>query len=178
MVLLQNYSNLTTAPISVKVFCSFSASSLGRFSLRTCGNDSTNFFASMSVKFGTIAFTSRMILGFAEVSKDSSLTVKIVFSFGFSSTAASSEAALDALAGAGAAAGIAISWMFSRDFNSVTRSAACSNVKPEMSSTILFSFGSAVTLGDGGGGAGDDAASAAAVARHLDELARGAESDT
>ena len=39
----------------------------------------------MRVKFGTMAFTSRMILGFAAASKDSSLTVKEVFSFGFSS---------------------------------------------------------------------------------------------
>ena len=39
----------------------------------------------MRVKFGTMAFTSRIILGFAVASKDSSLTVKEVFSFGFSS---------------------------------------------------------------------------------------------
>jgi hypothetical protein len=39
---------------------------------------------STRVKFGTIAFTSLIILGLEAASKDSSLTVKIVFSFGFS----------------------------------------------------------------------------------------------
>lgn len=38
----------------------------------------------MRVKFGIMALTSRMILGFAVATKDSSLTLKIVFSFGFS----------------------------------------------------------------------------------------------
>lgn len=38
----------------------------------------------MRVRFGTIALTSRMILGFAVASKASSLTLKTVFSFGFS----------------------------------------------------------------------------------------------
>ncbi len=46
-------------------------------------------------------------------------------------------------------------------FKMVTRSAAWRRVRPEISSTILFSFGSA-----GGGGAGDDVDGAAAVARH------------
>lgn len=59
-----------------------------------------------------------------------------------------------------------------RTLSSVTRSAACSRVSPEISSTILFNFGSAATLGDGGGGVDSEAAAGAAVARHLDELAR------
>ena len=56
-----------------------------------------------------------------------------------------------------------------RTFRSETRSAACSRVSPEMSSTIFVIFGS--TGAEGGGGAGD-ASAAAAVARHLDELAK------
>lgn len=55
--------------------------------------------------------------------------------------------------------------------SSDTRSAACKSVKPEMSSTILLSLGSAEGAGAGGGGAADVEGSAAAVARHLDELA-------
>ena len=35
-------------------------------------------------------------------------------------------------------------------FSNETKSAACSNVSPEMSSTILFSFGSAEVVGGGG----------------------------
>lgn len=85
----------------------------------------------MRVRFGTIALTSRMILGFAVASKASSLTLKTVFSLGFSysddpwsmthplvntieqrTTSASSDAAG---AAAGAAEGMAISWMFNRD---------------------------------------------------------------
>jgi len=56
-----------------------------------------------------------------------------------------------------------------RTFKSVTRSAACSSVSPEMSSTIRPIFGSL----EGGGelGADDDAAS---VTKHLDRLASGA----
>jgi hypothetical protein len=73
-----------TPPRATKVALSFSASSLGMFSLRTLGSDSTNFFASMSVRFGTSDLTSLMILGLAAASNDSSLTLKIVFSFGFS----------------------------------------------------------------------------------------------
>ena len=38
----------------------------------------------MRVRFGTIALTSRMILGFAAASNASSLTLKTVFSLGFS----------------------------------------------------------------------------------------------
>lgn len=38
----------------------------------------------MRVRFGTIALTSRMILGFAVASKASSFTLKTVFSLGFS----------------------------------------------------------------------------------------------
>ena len=87
---------------------------------------------SMSVRFGTIALTSRMILGFAPASNASSLTLKTVFSFGFScsphefnyltvypqdgrrTTSGSSAAATGAAAGA--AEGMAISWMFNRDW--------------------------------------------------------------
>ena len=39
---------------------------------------------SISVRLGTIALTSRMILGFAAASKASSFTLNTVFSFGFS----------------------------------------------------------------------------------------------
>ena len=39
------YSKVTMAPRPSKTFLSFSASSFGKFSLRTFGNDSTNFFA-------------------------------------------------------------------------------------------------------------------------------------
>ena len=84
----------------------------------------------MRVRFGTRAFTSRMILGLAGASNDFSMTLKIVFSLGFScermdscasarvgvyfltSTAASSAGAA---AEAGAEAeGKAISCIFSR----------------------------------------------------------------
>ena len=79
-----------------------------------------------------MALTSRMILGFAAASKASSLTLKTVFSFGFScsphefnyltiypqdgrrTTSGSSAAATGAAAGA--AEGMAISWMFNRDW--------------------------------------------------------------
>ena len=57
-----------------------------------------------------------------------------------------------------------------RTFRSETRSAACSIVNPEMSSTIFEIFGSAGA--DGGGGGVVVASAAAAVARHLDELAK------
>jgi hypothetical protein len=39
---------------------------------------------SIKVKFGTIALTSLMTFGLEVGSKDSSFTLKIVFSFGFS----------------------------------------------------------------------------------------------
>ena len=85
----------------------------------------------MRVRFGTIALTSRMILGLAAASNASSLTLKTVFSFGFSyargqlsyagagrkgkrRTASLSSAAAATGAAAGAAAGMAISWMFNR----------------------------------------------------------------
>lgn len=42
---LSTYDNEMVAPNASSVFCSFSASSFGRFSLRTCGHDSTNFLA-------------------------------------------------------------------------------------------------------------------------------------
>ena len=38
----------------------------------------------MSVRLGIMALTSRMIFGLAAASKDSSLTLNTVFSFGFS----------------------------------------------------------------------------------------------
>jgi hypothetical protein len=78
------YSRVMTPPSLTNVSLSFSASSLFRFSLSTFGRLSTNFLASMSVRFGTSDLTSLMILGLAVASNDSSLTLKIVFSFGFS----------------------------------------------------------------------------------------------
>ncbi len=50
-------------------------------------------------------------------------------------------------------------------FSSATKSAACSNVRPEMSSTILFNFGSALL--DGGGRGDDDDGVSAVVATDL-----------
>jgi hypothetical protein len=44
-VLLMHYSNLTTAPRASNFAFIFSASSFDWFSLRSFGNDSTNFFA-------------------------------------------------------------------------------------------------------------------------------------
>jgi len=64
---------------------------------------------------------------------------------------------------------MAISWMFNRVFNCVTRSAACNSVNPEMSSTIRVMLGSCDDFAGGGGGTEDDA-SAAAVARNLEQL--------
>ena len=49
-------------------------------------------------------------------------------------------------------------------FSNETKSAACSNVSPEMSSTILFSFGSAEVVG--GGGVCEVEGVAASVANH------------
>jgi len=148
---------------------SFSASSLGKFSLRTFGNDSTNFFASIRVKLGTIALTSLMILGLEVAAKDSNLTLKIVFAFGFSSSTTS--AATGTAAGA-AAAGIATSWIFSRDLSSVIRSAACRRVRCEMSSTSWFILG----LEDAAGGGGSSEVGVVlAVASHLEQVCRGDE---
>lgn len=45
MVLTYAYERVMVAPKSVRVFCSFSASSFGRFSFNVWGTDSTNFFA-------------------------------------------------------------------------------------------------------------------------------------
>lgn len=39
------YDKETVAPSASRVFCSFSASSFGTFSLSVWGHDSTNFFA-------------------------------------------------------------------------------------------------------------------------------------
>jgi hypothetical protein len=77
----------------------------------------------MSVRLGTSALTSLMTFGLAPPSNDSSLTLKIVFSFGlaaaFSSSASASSAfapAPDPAAGRAApAVGKAISWMLRRD---------------------------------------------------------------
>ena len=77
----------------------------------------------MRVRFGTIALTSLITLGLEPASNDSSLTLKIVFSFGLAAAAsspapaASSAPAPPAPPAAGAtapAAGKAISWMFRR----------------------------------------------------------------
>jgi len=161
------------APCASKAFLIFSASSLGMPSLSTFGTDSTNFFASMRVRFGTIALTSLMTLGLEPASKDSSFTLKIVFSLGLtaanaSSLAAASSAPAPPAAPAGAAApaaGKAISWMFRRDLRSVTRSEAWRSVRVDMSSTILCNVGSegkdvpgsgVVELESGGGGGEDD----------------------
>lgn len=161
----------------------------------------------MSVKLGTIALTSRMILGLAAASNDSSLTVNIVFSFGFSYIPSSLEfkkneagierrnpplqpprqepqlgpqpGLLQALqflvylavtkTGSGEYRGATMVLLENFTFSIVTRSAACRRVRPEMSSTILLSFGSA-EADDGGGGVAEDEGAAAAVARHLDGL--------
>jgi hypothetical protein len=75
---------LITPPSFSNTAFIFSASSLARFSLSVWGSDSTNFLASMRVRFGISALTSLMIFGLAAASKASSLTLKTVFSFGFS----------------------------------------------------------------------------------------------
>ena len=144
---------------------------------------------SMRVRFGTSALTSLMTLGLELASNDSSFTLKIVFSFGLAAAASSPAAAASSApapappaAGAAAAAGKAISWMFRRVYNNfhilrkrcwirggdslltlrrVTRSAAWSSVRVDMSSTILCKAGSEGELGavesGGHGGGGDDA---------------------
>jgi len=116
-----------------------------------------------------------MILAFAVALKDSSLTLNTVFSLGFSSVG-SSEAAVVSAAGAAAAAGMAISWIFSLDFNAVTKSAACSNVRPAISSTsrVIVGLGEAEGLvdEDGKGGGGDvdeEEVGVVAVLIHLEE---------
>jgi hypothetical protein len=77
----------------------------------------------MRVRFGTIALTSLMTLGFEPASNDSSFTLKIIFSFGLAAAAASSPAAASSAPAppaaeearaAAPAAGKAISWMFRR----------------------------------------------------------------
>lgn len=101
------------------------------------------------------------------------------------STGASSAAA--AATGATDAEGMAISWMFNRDcyfnhsrksastlrqillrtFSAETKSAACSNVSPGMSSTIRPILGSRFAGGDGGGGEpAAEVATAASAAKH------------
>ena len=57
-----------------------------------------------------------------------------------------------------------------RTLRSVTRSAACNNVSPEMSSTIFVSRGSEEPDG-GGGGDGEEEAAVEAVARYLERPA-------
>lgn len=179
---------MTVAPRASRTFWSFSASSLGRFSFRTLGTDSANFFACernqrgpasgqlrhrwdgtrrkkrggkreelwegsegkgetrTSIKFmlGIRFLISLMIFGLLAASNFSSVTLKMVFSFGFSCTTSRKpsqdtcfwvkreargrkggvSAILTSTAAAsstGAAAatgagpvGIAISWIFSR----------------------------------------------------------------
>lgn len=91
---------------------------------------------SIRLRLGTIALTSRMTFGLAPASKDSNFTLKMVFSFGFSyllsirtsrhdwrwliltATGSSDTAAAWAT---GAAAGIAISWMFNWDYRIKTK---------------------------------------------------------
>jgi hypothetical protein len=138
------------APKSVKVFCNFSASSFGKFSFKVWGTDSTNFFAYLSVEalvnvkdkedgptstrfiFGIIALTSLIIFAFAPASNFSNLTVKIVFSFGFST---SSAASAGAAAAAGPAEGIATSVIFNFVFNAVTSSETSKRDRVEICST-------------------------------------------
>jgi len=88
--------------------------------------------------------------------------LKIVFSFGLaaaaSSAAAAASSALAPPAAEGAtapAAGKAISWMFRRVLRRVTRSAAWSSVRTEMSSTILCRAGSEGVVPVPGLGAGE-----------------------
>jgi len=52
--------------------------------MSTCVSDLVGKPTSMRVRFGTRALTSRMILGLAPASKDLSMTLKTVFSLGFS----------------------------------------------------------------------------------------------
>jgi hypothetical protein len=146
----------------------------------------------MRVRLGTRALTSLMIFGLEPASNDSSFTLKIVFSFGLeatSSAAASSAPAAGAEGAAAPAAGRAISWMFRRvceddyyylfilywlevevwiyfilfTLRRVTRSAAWSSVRVDMSSTSLCRAGSEgasafVGIGgvEGGGGCDDE----------------------
>jgi len=75
----------------------------------------------MRVRLGTSALTSLMTFGLAPASKDSSFTLKIVFSLGFAATssspapASSAPAPAPAAGSAAADVGKAISWMFRRD---------------------------------------------------------------
>lgn len=146
-----------------------------------------------------------MILGFAPASKDSSMTLNIVFSFGFSYENASvskiarkrykkknwlppplprsvllalalqQQSAWQSLGCSDATSPNLRStqehgWaelMNIRTFSDATRSAACSNVKLEISSTILLILGSE---GPGAGGEGDiEGEVVAAVASRLNK---------
>lgn len=108
------------------------------------------------------ALISRMILALLAASNFSSFTLKIVFSFGLSSSAASAAAGAAAGAAAAEAAGIAISVMFSRvcdgqlaglqipsgqvpTFKAVTSSETSSKDSVEIESTMgaIFALGSA-----------------------------------
>jgi hypothetical protein len=162
----------------------------------------------MRVKFGTSALTSLIILGLADVSKDSSMTLNIVFSLGFSYTYkpislhekkkkhyiqhtdfrwfvlswGSRGRGRRCSSGHGNLLNVQTRLFpptsilehqfsvfgFLITFNSVTRSAACSKVKLEMSSTMRPILGSEGAAG-GGGGVEEVAAVVVAVARHLDE---------
>lgn len=115
---------MTSAPTASSAFLSFSASSLDTPSFKTLGKLSTNFLACQlvhglsifrstssttltSTKFilGMTALTSLIAFAFCAESIFVRLTLKVVFSFGFSGSAsvAVAGAALDAADAAGAA---------------------------------------------------------------------------
>ena len=108
---------------------------------------------------GMIALTSRMILALAAASIFSSLSVKMVFSLGASSSAGASAAAAAApAAGAAAAAGTAISVMFRRvwgqhctsDLRASASAASASGVlalvRPLFLSALRFHFSTSMPL--------------------------------
>lgn len=103
---------------------------------------------------GMIALTSLMTFAFCAASIFSNLTVKMVFSFGFSSAGASEAAAGAAAAGA-VADGMAISVMLSRSFSAVTSSETSRRVKEEMESTIGAILGEMVEGPGWSAGAGE-----------------------
>lgn len=87
-----------------------------------------------------IALTSLMIFALAAASNFSSLTVKIVFSFGFS-TSSTGAAAAPPAAGAAAALGMATSVMLSFVFNAETNSETSRRERVEICSTRGAIFG-------------------------------------
>lgn len=82
-----------------------------------------------------MALTSLMIFALAAASNFSSLTVKIVFSFGFSTSSAGAAAAPPAAAGAAAAEGMATSVMLSLVLSAETSSETSSRERVEICST-------------------------------------------